>query len=184
MRLKLLGAKKVEGVDLKKLDPFKPQMEEEKMEVEEDLVEVEDDGVSETTQDKRDAEEEKRQQEQMEQMEELKGEVEEEEERNDKKEILDFMKEEGIEVASESKDLAEIDKLTGQPKSEGKLNFSSLDIILFCIPMCAPYQTIAANRYKVKLQPGTHKRGKGKVFLIFSSYETCQKHIPRHCQGK
>lgn len=42
MRLKLLGAKKVEGVDLKKLDAFKEQTkEEDKMDVEEDdMVEV------------------------------------------------------------------------------------------------------------------------------------------------
>jgi hypothetical protein len=80
MRLKLLGSKKVEGVDLKQLDTFQPRMEEEKMEVEEDLVEVQDDDVSETTQDKRDEEEANKQIELLEEMEELKGEVKEEEE--------------------------------------------------------------------------------------------------------
>lgn len=52
MRMKLLGAKKVEGVDMKKLDTFKEQnIEEDKMDVEEDMVEVVGDEVSETTED-------------------------------------------------------------------------------------------------------------------------------------
>lgn len=45
------------------------------------------------------------------------------------------MKEEGIEVAAESKDLAEIDKLTGIPKRDGKL-FFTFQILFFSLSQC------------------------------------------------
>ena len=52
----------------------------------------------------------------------------------------------------ESSDISELDKLTGLP--------SRKDQLLFCIPMLAPYQTIQAYKYKVKITPGTQKRGR------------------------
>jgi len=48
--------------------------------------------------------------------------------------------------------VSEIDKLTGAPRAN--------DVLLFAIPMLAPYTTITTNKYKVKVQPGTFKRGK------------------------
>jgi len=48
--------------------------------------------------------------------------------------------------------LSEIDSLTGQPKEN--------DTILFAVPMCAPYISLMHCNYKVKLQPGTQKKGK------------------------
>ncbi|XP_060125791.1 ribosome quality control complex subunit NEMF isoform X1 [Zootoca vivipara] len=44
------------------------------------------------------------------------------------------------------------DSLTGQPHLE--------DILLFAIPFCAPYTTMTNHKYKVKLTPGTQKKGK------------------------
>ncbi|XP_053450324.1 ribosome quality control complex subunit NEMF [Nycticebus coucang] len=44
------------------------------------------------------------------------------------------------------------DSLTGQPHPE--------DILLFAIPICAPYTTMANYKYKVKLTPGVQKKGK------------------------
>ncbi|KAL2789971.1 nuclear export mediator factor NEMF isoform 2 [Daubentonia madagascariensis] len=44
------------------------------------------------------------------------------------------------------------DSLTGQPHSE--------DILLFAIPICAPYTTMTNYKYKVKLTPGVQKKGK------------------------
>ena len=59
--------------------------------------------------------------------------------------------------------MSEIDKLTGAPRANGKcllcLTYIS-DVLLFAIPMLAPYTTITTNKYKVKVQPGTFKRGK------------------------
>ncbi|XP_061468595.1 ribosome quality control complex subunit NEMF [Rhineura floridana] len=44
------------------------------------------------------------------------------------------------------------DSLSGQPHLE--------DILLFAIPICAPYTTMTNYKYKVKLTPGTQKKGK------------------------
>ena len=68
------------------------------------------------------------------------------------------MKEEDINVLPEDVDVSEIDKLTGLPKPN--------DNFLFAVPMCSPYTTIQAFKYKVKIQPGPMKRGKG----IFGLY--------------
>lgn len=44
------------------------------------------------------------------------------------------------------------DSLTGSPHPE--------DIVLFAIPVCAPYTTMTNYKYKVKLTPGVQKKGK------------------------
>ncbi|XP_007537808.1 ribosome quality control complex subunit NEMF isoform X1 [Erinaceus europaeus] len=44
------------------------------------------------------------------------------------------------------------DSLTGQPHPE--------DVLLFAIPICAPYTTMSNYKYKVKLTPGIQKKGK------------------------
>jgi predicted ribosome quality control (RQC) complex YloA/Tae2 family protein len=49
-------------------------------------------------------------------------------------------------------DTVEISKLTGKPQSE--------DTILYAIPVCAPYSTVAQYAFRVKLTPGNLKRGK------------------------
>lgn len=62
------------------------------------------------------------------------------------------MKAEDIVVAPESSDISEIDKLTGVPHRN--------DTLLFGIPMLAPYMTVQNFKYKVKVVPGTNKRGR------------------------
>lgn len=49
-------------------------------------------------------------------------------------------------------DTFEISKLTGKPLPE--------DVILYALPVCAPYSTLAQYKYRVKLTPGNQKRGK------------------------
>jgi len=49
--------------------------------------------------------------------------------------------------------LTQLDALTGQPKPD--------DVLLFALPMCAPYNALANYKYRVKLTPGTQKKGKG-----------------------
>ncbi|XP_008828083.1 nuclear export mediator factor NEMF [Nannospalax galili] len=44
------------------------------------------------------------------------------------------------------------DSLTGQPHPE--------DVLMFAIPICAPYTTMTSYKYKVKLTPGVQKKGK------------------------
>eukprot|EP00934_Nitzschia_sp_Nitz4_P008699 Nitzschia sp. Nitz4//scaffold31_size150131//110698//114270//NITZ4_002845-RA/size150131-processed-gene-0.142-mRNA-1//-1//CDS//3329547710//8689//frame0 len=49
-------------------------------------------------------------------------------------------------------DTVELGKLTGKPQ-EG-------DLVLFAVPVCAPYQSLTQYTYRVKLTPGNMKRGK------------------------
>jgi hypothetical protein len=49
-------------------------------------------------------------------------------------------------------DTAELSKLTGKPHPE--------DLLLFVVPVCAPYQSLSQYTYRVKLTPGNMKRGK------------------------
>ncbi|XP_036203143.1 nuclear export mediator factor NEMF isoform X5 [Myotis myotis] len=52
------------------------------------------------------------------------------------------------------------DSLTGQPHAE--------DVLLFAIPMCAPYTTMTNYKYKVKLTPGIQKKGKAAKTALHS----------------
>jgi len=45
-----------------------------------------------------------------------------------------------------------LNSLTGLPRED--------DIMLFCVPMCAPYSAIMNYKYKVKVQPGNLRKGK------------------------
>jgi NFACT protein C-terminal domain len=49
-------------------------------------------------------------------------------------------------------DTAELSKLTGKPHPD--------DLLLFAVPVCAPYQSLSQYTYRVKLTPGNLKRGK------------------------
>ena len=49
-------------------------------------------------------------------------------------------------------DTVELHKLAGRPVAE--------DAIVFAVPVCAPYQTLSKYSYRVKLTPGSMKRGK------------------------
>uniref|UniRef100_A0AAY4BSD9 Ribosome quality control complex subunit NEMF n=1 Tax=Denticeps clupeoides TaxID=299321 RepID=A0AAY4BSD9_9TELE len=53
-----------------------------------------------------------------------------------------------------------LDSLTGQPHPE--------DVMLFAIPVCAPYTALSSYKHKVKLTPGTQKRGKAARTAVFS----------------
>lgn len=49
-------------------------------------------------------------------------------------------------------DTAELAKLTGKPAAQ--------DLLLHAIPVCAPYSVVSQYKYRVKLTPGSVKRGK------------------------
>lgn len=51
-----------------------------------------------------------------------------------------------------------LDSLTGQPHAE--------DILLFAVPICAPYTAMTNYKYKVKLTPGTQKKGKAAKIAL------------------
>jgi len=71
--------------------------------------------------------------------------------------------EEGIvdgngEIEDEVDDTTELSKLTGKPERE--------DLVLYAVPVCAPYQSLSKYTYKVKLTPGNLKRGKASKQCI------------------
>ncbi|KAL6478119.1 hypothetical protein MHYP_G00139540 [Metynnis hypsauchen] len=53
-----------------------------------------------------------------------------------------------------------LDSLTGQPYPD--------DVLLFAAPVCAPYTALSNYKYKVKLTPGTQKKGKAARTAVFS----------------
>ncbi|KXJ82026.1 hypothetical protein RP20_CCG015865 [Aedes albopictus] len=55
-------------------------------------------------------------------------------------------------------DVDMLDSLTGQPMEE--------DELLFAIPVVAPYQSLQNYKFKVKLTPGTGKRGKASKMAL------------------
>jgi len=61
-------------------------------------------------------------------------------------------------------DTAEISKLTGKPLAE--------DVILYALPVCAPYQVLAQYKYRVKLTPGGTKRGKASKQCVEMFYRS------------
>ena len=69
-------------------------------------------------------------------------------------EVAEVLASEGISVLedAEKERLTQLDELTGVPRPE--------DVVLYAVPMCAPYQVVANYNYKVKLVPGTLKKGK------------------------
>lgn len=64
-------------------------------------------------------------------------------------------------LASESANILET--LTGCPQED--------DVILFALPMCAPYNTMQNYKFKVKLTPGNGKKGKSakSAVMIFQN---------------
>ncbi|XP_059280841.1 uncharacterized protein LOC132034482 [Lycium ferocissimum] len=71
---------------------------------------------------------------------------------NDRDRIV--MEEEDIhEIGEEEKEkLNDVDYLTGNPLPN--------DILLYAVPVCGPYNAVQSYKYRVKLVPGTVKRGK------------------------
>ena len=52
----------------------------------------------------------------------------------------------------------DVDYLTGNPLPN--------DILLYAVPVCGPYNAVQSYKYRVKLVPGTVKRGKGTSFML------------------
>lgn len=59
------------------------------------------------------------------------------------------------EIGEEEKEkLNDVDYLTGNPLPG--------DILLYAVPVCGPYSSVQSYKYRVKITPGSVKRGKGK----------------------
>ncbi|KAJ8661496.1 hypothetical protein O0I10_002762 [Lichtheimia ornata] len=94
----------------------------------------------------------------------------------DTEQIRQMLKEENITMLEEDEvaNLSVLDSMTPNPLPE--------DIIHFAIPVCAPYTSLQKYKYKVKLTPGTLKRGKAlkqaqSVFLNSSESTAREKEL-------
>ncbi len=67
-------------------------------------------------------------------------------------EIEQVLKDENLMNEEELQALTETDSLTGQPLKD--------DVLLFCLPMCAPASATPSYKYRIKLKPGGVKKGK------------------------
>lgn len=72
----------------------------------------------------------------------------------EQQEIAALLAEENVEVLDpEDRDrLTQLDSLTGVPRPD--------DVLLFAVPVCAPYSALQGYKYKLKLTPGTQRKGK------------------------
>lgn len=82
--------------------------------------------------------------------------------------------EDGIhEIGEEEKmKLNDLDYLTGNPLPS--------DILLYAVPVCGPYNALQTYKYRVKITPGTAKKGKGIIFSksnIENLSELCYKFL-------
>ena len=61
----------------------------------------------------------------------------------------------------------QVDKLTGRPLPE--------DVLQYAVPMCGPYAAFSSFKYKVKLTPGTGKKGKSakQAVDVFTRMKEC-----------
>jgi len=90
-----------------------------------------------------------------------------EKKRNEAQEIQLILEEEGVLDEEEGKQAEEVEKLTGCPVP--------LDVLLYAIPVCGPFSALRNFKYKVKLTPGTIKKGKAcknaiEVFVNSKNY--------------
>ncbi len=65
-----------------------------------------------------------------------------------------MLAEENVEVLDpeDRERLTQLDSLTGAPKQD--------DVLLFAVPVCAPYSALQGYKHKLKLTPGTQRKGK------------------------
>lgn len=82
-------------------------------------------------------------------------------------------------ASADSSNFAYLDYLTGQPHPD--------DTLLYAIPICAPWNAMQKYKYKVKLLPGSLKKGKAAktaVHSFLTSYKPNPKADNRRAGGK
>ncbi|XP_077218193.1 zinc knuckle (CCHC-type) family protein [Tasmannia lanceolata] len=83
------------------------------------------------------------------------------------------------EIGEEEKEkLNDIDYLTGNPLSN--------DILLYAVPVCGPYNALQTYKYRVKITPGTAKKGKAaktamNLFSHMSEATNREKELMKAC---
>lgn len=69
-----------------------------------------------------------------------------------------------------------LDTLTALPRED--------DVIRYALPVCAPYNAVANYRYRVKLMPGTTRRGKGYRAAVAVMLREAEKDLSRFKQER
>ncbi|KAG0521245.1 hypothetical protein BDA96_08G145000 [Sorghum bicolor] len=83
------------------------------------------------------------------------------------------------EIGDEEKEkLIDLDYLTGNPLPS--------DILLYAVPVCAPYNALQTYKYRVKITPGTAKKGKAaktamSLFLHIPDATNREKELMKAC---
>lgn len=79
---------------------------------------------------------------------------------DEREEVRRLLQEENIRMLEpeETENLTVLDGLTGMPVAT--------DILQFAVPVCAPYGALQKYKYKVKLIPGTMKKGKAVKTVV------------------
>lgn len=83
------------------------------------------------------------------------------------------------EIGDEEKEkLIDLDYLTGNPLPS--------DILLYAVPVCAPYNALQTYKYRVKITPGTAKKGKAaktamSLFLHTADATNREKELMKAC---
>ena len=94
----------------------------------------------------------------------------------EKEEVAALLADENIDVVGEDVKVSVLDSLTGCPRQG--------DTLLFALPVCAPYSVLSSYKHKVKLVPGTLRKGKAakqSLDVLFKASEGREKELIRLC---
>lgn len=99
-------------------------------------------------------------------------------EHDERRETMRLLQEEGLEELAnlEKETLETLDVLTAIPEST--------DTVQFALPVCAPYGALTNYRYKVKLMPGSTKRGKAYRSAMVLFQKQAEKDLSRFKQER
>lgn len=74
------------------------------------------------------------------------------------------------EIGDEEKGkLNDVDYLTGNPLTS--------DILFYAVPVCGPYSALQSYKYRVKIVPGTAKKGKGSSLYFILGLKNATRKI-------
>jgi predicted ribosome quality control (RQC) complex YloA/Tae2 family protein len=98
--------------------------------------------------------------------------------RQERNEVMRLLDEEGIQelTALEMESVGVLDMLTASPLPD--------DVVEFALPICAPLSALTNYRYKVKLLPGTTKRGKAYRACLGLCLRQAEKDLRAHAQER
>eukprot|EP00742_Colponemidia_sp_Colp-10_P006806 GILJ01007293.1.p1 GENE.GILJ01007293.1~~GILJ01007293.1.p1 ORF type:complete len:963 (-),score=268.38 GILJ01007293.1:280-3018(-) len=97
--------------------------------------------------------------------------------REEAAEVKEILRQENLLQEEDKEKLTDLDTLTGQPLPD--------DVLLYAVPVCAPYSTLLSYKFKIKLTPGSLKKGKAakmavQVFSSFAEISVREKELVKN----